>query len=119
MVSVFDFEKPYDTTWKYRTMKVLYDRDLMGHLPLFIEDFSSERIFRVRVGTSLSDLYDQEMEFRSEALYLSTYSIAMVKINSITSCIRYGAGQSLFVADFGIISVQIHASHGKSAPISF
>ena len=62
MVSIFfDFEKAYDTTWKYGIMKNLHDMDLRGRLPLFIQNFLCERKFRVRVGTSLSDFYDQEM----------------------------------------------------------
>ena len=36
--------------------------DLREYLPLFIQNFLSERKFQVRVGTYLSDLYEQEME---------------------------------------------------------
>ena len=63
VVSIFfDLEKAYDTTWKYGIMKNLHDMDFRGRLPLFIQNFLSERKFRVRVRTSLSDFYDQEME---------------------------------------------------------
>ena len=31
----FDLEKANDTTWKYGTMKDLYDMDLRGRLPTF------------------------------------------------------------------------------------
>ena len=47
----FSLEKAYDTTWKYEIMR--------ERLPLFIQNFLSKRI---RVGTSLSDFYYQEME---------------------------------------------------------
>ena len=54
VVSIFlNLEKAYDTTWKYGIMKYLHDMDLRGRLPLFIQNFLSERKFRVRVGTSL------------------------------------------------------------------
>ena len=62
VVSIFfDIEKAYDTTWKYGIMKDLHDMDLRGCLALFIQNFLSERNFRVRVGASLSALYDKEM----------------------------------------------------------
>ena len=56
-----DLEKAYDTTWKFEIMEDVYDMDLRGRFTLFIQNFLSERKFRVRVGTSLSDFYDQEM----------------------------------------------------------
>ena len=36
---VFDFEKAYETTWKYGIMKDLYDIELRGCLPIFIQQF--------------------------------------------------------------------------------
>ena len=46
VVSIFfDLEKAYDTTWKYGIMKNLHDMDLRGRLPLFIQNFLSERKF--------------------------------------------------------------------------
>ena len=77
VVSVFfDLEKAYDTTWKYGIMKNLHEMDLRARLPLFIQNFLSERKFRVRVGTSLSDFYDQELEFLREAFYLSSFLLS-------------------------------------------
>ena len=62
MVSIlFDLEKAYETTWKYGIMNNIHDMDLRVRLALFNQSFSSERKFRVRVGTSLSDIYDHEM----------------------------------------------------------
>ena len=95
MVSVFfDLEKAYDTTWKYGIMKDLHDMDLRGRLPLFIKNLLSERKFRVRVGTSHSDFYDQEMGVLQGSILPVTLFI--VKINSITSCLRNGVDKSLF-----------------------
>ena len=111
MVSVFfDIEKAYDTTWKYGIMMDLHGMDLRGRLPLFIKSFLSERKVRVRVGTSLSDFYDQEMEVPlGSILYVTLF---IVKINSITSCIRNGVDKSLIVDDFGVSyqSKHMHAS---------
>ena len=52
----FDLEKAYDTTWKYGNM-----RDL---------NFLSNRNFKVRVGTTLSDRQGQEEGFHRAAFYL-------------------------------------------------
>ena len=101
VVSIFfDLEKAYDTTWKYGIKKNLHEMDLRNRLPLFIQNFLSERKFRVRVGTSLSDFYDQEMGVPQGSILSVTLFI--VKINSITSCIRNGVDKSLFVDDFGV-----------------
>ena len=56
----FDLEKAYDTTWKYGIMKDLHDAGLRGHMPTFISKFLSNRKFSVRIGGTLSDIYDQE-----------------------------------------------------------
>ena len=53
-VSVFfDLEKAYDTTWKY-------DIGLKGRLPLFLQNFLTDREFKVKVGSTLSELHNQE-----------------------------------------------------------
>ena len=91
-------EKAYDTTWKYGIMKDLHDMDVRGRLPIFIQIILSERKFRVRGGTSLTDFYDQEMGVPQGSILFVTLSI--VKINSITRCIRNGVDKSLFVNDF-------------------
>ena len=69
-------------------------------MSLFIQNILSERKFQVRVGTSLSDFYDQEMGVPQGSILSVTLFI--VKINSITSCIRNGVDKSLFVDDFGV-----------------
>ena len=56
----FDLEKAYDTTWRYGILKDLHDLGLKGRLPLFIKSFLEDRTMQVRVGSTLSDLYDQE-----------------------------------------------------------
>ena len=101
VVSIFfNLEKAYETTWKYGIMKDLHDMDHRGRLPLIIPNFLSERKFRVIVGTSLSDCYDQEMGVPQGSILSVTLFI--VNINSITRCIRHwpldiqvGGGDSL------------------------
>ena len=57
----FDLEKAYDTTWKHGILADLWDLRFRGHLPRFIQSFLSECSFRVRVGSTLSELHEQEM----------------------------------------------------------
>ena len=56
----FDLEKAYDTTWRYGILKDIHKLSLRGRLPTFIEKFLADRTMQVRVGSSLSDYYDQE-----------------------------------------------------------
>ena len=72
MVSVFfDLEKAYDTTWKYGIMRDIHATGLKGRLPLFIADFLANRQFRVRLGSTLSDYYSQEMGMPQGSILLS------------------------------------------------
>ena len=62
VVAVFyDMEKPYDTTWQGGILSDLYDLGFRGHLPKFIENFLADWQFQVRIGTTLSDVHEQEM----------------------------------------------------------
>ena len=56
----FDLEKAYDTTWRYGILKDLHNFGMKGRLPNFIKSFLEDRTIQVRVGSTLSDLYDQE-----------------------------------------------------------
>ena len=53
-------EKAYDTTWRYGILKDILKLGLRGRLPTFIENFLADRTMQVRVGSSLSDYYDEE-----------------------------------------------------------
>jgi hypothetical protein len=62
VVSVFfDLEKAYNTTWKYGILRDLHEAGLRGRLPEFISYFLANSLFRVRVGSCLSDAYNQQM----------------------------------------------------------
>ena len=101
MVSVFfDLEKAYDTTWKYGIMKDLQDIGMKGHLPIFIANFLNDRRFRVRIGSTYSDLYAQEMGVpQGSILSVTLFSL---KINNIIKAISPNIKCSLYVDDFQI-----------------
>ena len=60
IVVFFDLEKAYETTWRYGIMKDLHNMGLRGRLPNFIKAFLTDRKFQVQIGTTLSDIQQQE-----------------------------------------------------------
>ena len=99
VVSVFfDLEKAYDTTWKHGILRDLHGTGLKGRLPLFIANFLSDRQFRVRLGSTLSDCHPQEMGVPQGSILSVTLFI--LKINSIVNCLPPHVRGSLYVDDF-------------------
>ena len=95
----FDLEKAYDTTWKYGIMKDLHDIGLRGRLPNFISNFLSDTSFNVRIGSTLSDTFEQEQGV-PQGSFLSP-TLFNIKINNIVKCVN-DTDFSLYVDDFGI-----------------
>ena len=94
----FDLEKAYDTTWKYGILKDLFDMGLKGRLPTFISNFLSNREFKVRVNSTLSDPFEQEMGVpQGSILSVTLFSI---KINSLAQVLKDNIDGSLYVDDF-------------------
>ena len=99
VVSIFfDLEKAYDTTWKHGILQDLHKCGLRGRLPVFISNFLALRNFRVRVGSCLSDLHNQEAGVPQGSILSVTLFI--LKINSIVKCLPSNIKCSLFVDDF-------------------
>ena len=96
----FDLEKAYDTTWRYGILKDLHDLGLKGRLPLFVQSFLENRTMQVRVGSTLSDLYDQEQGVPQGSILSTT--LFNIKINNIVNCLDNKTDGSLYVDDFGI-----------------
>ena len=94
----FDLEKAYDTTWKYGIMRDLSDFGLKGKLPHFIDNFLSNRKFKVRVGTTFSDLQGQEEGVPQRSIL--SVSLFSIKINNIVKALNPGVDCSLYVDDF-------------------
>ena len=81
----FDFEKAYDTTWRYGILKDINKLGLRGRLPTFIENFLADRTMQIRVGSSLSDYYDQEQGVPQGGVLSTT--LFNIKINDIVKCL--------------------------------
>ena len=96
----FDLEKAYDTTWKYGILKDLHNMGLRGHTPTFIKHFLENREFQVRLGSTLSDVFDQEMGVpQGSILSVTLFSI---KINNLAKVLNDNIDGSLFVDDFNV-----------------
>ena len=96
----FDLQKAYDTTWKYGIMQDLYNHNFRGNLPIFIQNFLSDRVFMVLFGNILSDEYLQEGVPQGAILSTTLFN---VKLNEIVRSIVPGVDCSLYVDDFVII----------------
>ena len=92
----FDLEKAYDTTWKYGILKDLYSMGFRGCMPQFIDSFLKSRQFKVRVGSTFSDSFDQEMGVPQGAILSVT--LFSIKINSLAKVLNDHIDGSLFVA---------------------
>ena len=77
----FDLEKAYDTTCKHGIMKYLHKLGLKGRLPLFIQNFLSDRTFNVRIGNTLSDIFKREQGVPQGSILSPT--LFGIKINDI------------------------------------
>ena len=84
----FDLEKAYDRTWRFGILKALYNCELRGELPLFIRAFLLNRKFRVKVGTSLSEIKDQE-EGVPQGCVLSVTLFALAINGILKSCTHF------------------------------
>ena len=81
----FDLEKAYDTTWKHAILSEIWDLDFRGHLPIFTDEFLSERLFKVRVGPTLSELHQQEMGVPQGSIL--SPALFSIKFNSIVKSV--------------------------------
>ena len=94
----FDLEKAYDTTWKHGILKDLFEAGLRGRMPVFISKFLENRNFRVRLGSTLSDHFGQEMGVpQGSILSVTLFSL---KINSLAKVLSQDVQGSLYVDDF-------------------
>ena len=98
----FDLEKAYDTTWRYDILRTLHSWGFRGCLPLFLQEFLSNRSFRVRLGTTCSEWCYFENGFAQGSIL--SVSVFAVAINSIVSTVRAPVSASLCVDDFLFIA---------------
>ena len=69
-------------------------------MPMFIQNFLSNRVFRVHLGSVFSDIHEQEMGVPEGSILSVT--LLILKINSIADVIPSSFEKSVFVDDFSI-----------------
>ena len=77
-------------------MKDLHEAVLRGRMPIFIDKFKKKN--SVRIGGTLSEIYDQEEGVPQGSILAVT--LFSIKINSIIKCLGNGIDGSLYVDDF-------------------
>ena len=96
----FDLEKAYETTWQYGIIRDLHRIGLRGRLPVFVSEYLRDRRIRVRIGTTLSDVfYPEEGVPTGGVLDVTCFGL---KINGLPSCIARDIFKALFVDDLAI-----------------
>ncbi|GBO11682.1 RNA-directed DNA polymerase from mobile element jockey [Araneus ventricosus] len=96
----FDIEKAYDRAWGYGIFRDLYNCNLRGNLPIFIQDFLKHRQFRVRIENQLPDYFVQE-EVVPQGSVLSV-TLFTLKLNGILQQLPLTVKGFLYVDDLYI-----------------
>ena len=98
----FDLERAYDMTWRQGIIIDLYQVGLRGLLPKYIASFLGSRYFKVKVGSAISNEYEQQNGVPQGAV-LSVLLFAL-KINDVVKSIpRHNALMcSLYVDDLQV-----------------
>ena len=96
----FDLEKAYDLAWKHFILQKLREVELKGKLPLFIKNFLSNRIIRVRIKTTHSR--DREMNEGVPQGSVLSCTLFALAINDVTKCIPKETKLTLYVDDLTI-----------------
>jgi ribonuclease HI len=100
IVIFFDLTKAYDTAWKRGILQNLYNYGMRGNLPLFLQNFLTERVIRVRNGNVMSDSYPlQEGVPQGSVLSCTCFLIA---INKITDGIPHNVKSCVYVDDLAV-----------------
>ena len=96
----FDLQKAYDTTWRRGILNSLYNYGLRGNLPIFIQNFLSNRRVKVKIGSIFSDARNIEQGVpQGSVLSCTLFAIA---IDSVLNIIPHGVKAALYVDDLTI-----------------
>ena len=98
---LFDLEKAYDTTWRAGILQQLAAWKIGGNMFRCLQDFLSNRLLKVRVGSEFSSEYAQEEGLpQGSVLSVTLFSIA---INSLMEHVPVGVQALVFADDYAII----------------
>ena len=86
--------------WKHGILADLWDLGFRGYLPRFIQSCLPERSFKVSVGSTLSEMHEQEMGVPQGSILSPAHF--SIKINKTVKGVLKGTDCSLFVDDFAL-----------------
>ena len=96
----FDLTKAYDMTWKYGILRKFYNSNMRGHLPIFIQNFLSDRRIRVKVNNFISEEHKVEEGIpQGSVLSCTTFALG---IDDCFSELPEGVKYTLYVDDLMI-----------------
>ena len=78
----------------------LHELGFRGRLPCFISNFLSDRLFQVKIGSTLSDFHVQENGVPQGSILSPV--LFNIKINDIVTAVLKDSESSLFVDDFAL-----------------
>ena len=97
-VSIFlDLENAYDKSWKNHILQQLENFKMSGHLPIFIQNFLTNRSIKLNVNNSKSDSFKLEMGIPQGSSLSAT--LFLIAINSLVELLPSYVYRSLFVDD--------------------
>ena len=96
----FDIEAAYDTVARPVILRKLFKYGIRGCMGFFIQNFLSNRSFRVRVGNHLSSSFMQENGVPQGGVL--SVALFAIMINDIGDDLPAAIGRSLFVDDLAI-----------------
>jgi len=111
IIVFFDLTKAYDTAWRRGITANLHAYGLRGNLPIFIQNFLTDRKITVQVGRTRSELKKLE-EGTPQGSVLSC-TCFMIAIDSISKNIPNNVNSLLYVDDFTIYASATFPSHAE------
>lgn len=101
LVATFlDLTSAFDIAWRYGILKTLYDWDIRGNLPIFISNFLSDRIFKVKIDQTYSHFHTIENGIPQGSVISPT--LFLIALNSITSYIPPQVSYRMYADDIVI-----------------
>ena len=97
---LFDLKKAYDMAWRRGIMENLFSYGLRGNLPIYLQNFLSNRQIKVRVNEIMSDPF-LLMEGVPQGSVLSC-TLFLVAVNHIVDNLPRNVNSSVYVDDLVI-----------------
>lgn len=104
-----DISKAYDTVWRYKVLKSLFNWGIHGNIFKYIQNFLSDRSFRVKVNNTLSE----EFNLENGVVQGSPISVTLflTAINNVTKIIKLPTHINIFADD---INMHCKGNNNKS-----